>query len=769
MDKRSLQKPHYVRQFLLASMVALLAMLPFYLRDGFLYFGFDFLEQQIPFNQICNQAVKQGSLLWNGSLDLGCSFLDSYSFYVLGSPFFWLSLIFPPQAAPIYVGLFLAVKIGVAAVTSYAWIRRYAKSENWAMLGGLLYAFSGYQITNLNFNHFADVTALFPLLLIALDYVMQSGGKAAFGIFALAVGVLTATNSVFFVGTVIFLILYFGVMLWCGQYKLTVPLFVRLAVESVLGVGLAGVLLVPTVTSLLGNPRASETFSSVSQMLFYKPIIYADLLRSMLFPAEAIGSRAFFSPQLTNDPEFYLPLLGLIPAFAWCWKHKDSWISRLLAVCAVFSIVPILNSLFVAGNVEYYPRWHYMPILVICLATTLALEDTKLSLRPGFVFYATVFGLFIVDGLIWKYYFKVPFVVNWLLAVVFTVMALVGVAVCALLRKLQSKRWGYGVIKAMVLGVAMCTVFMNIHYLQKYWQETERLNPAQMVADSRKLTFDEDENWRIDSSESFLNLGLYLDTPTMSSFSSTVSTSIFDFYDAMGIPRTIRSFPLRKYYGMRAFLSTKYVVQSMNDIKIISPMEGTKLLYEQDDFQVYENENFIPMGYQFEYSVDTELFQSLETTGRKDKALVKALVLTPEQQQKYAQYLTPIQKASDLLMSKSEFANQAGLRRDSACDSFERTKQGYRATIDMERENLVFFSIPYDSAWKATVNGQECPIERVSYGFMAVLAPAGPCEIEFKYVPTDVYFGLGISLVSAILLVGASIYWKKHCISDTIK
>ena len=45
----------------------------------------------------------------------------------------------------------------------------------------------------------------------------------------------------------------------------------------------------------------------------------------------------------------------------------------------------------------------------------------------------------------------------------------------------------------------------------------------------------------------------------------------------------------------------------------------------------------------------------------------------------------------------------------------------------------MFFSVPYDDGFTATVNGQAARIERVDGGLMAVAAPAGENEIVFTY------------------------------------
>ena len=39
---------------------------------------------------------------------------------------------------------------------------------------------------------------------------------------------------------------------------------------------------------------------------------------------------------------------------------------RIVGTCAVFALVPILNSAFYALNSSYYARWYYMPVLVLC-------------------------------------------------------------------------------------------------------------------------------------------------------------------------------------------------------------------------------------------------------------------------------------------------------------------------------------------------------------------------------------------------------------------
>ena len=93
-------------------------------------------------------------------------------------------------------------------------------------------------------------------------------------------------------------------------------------------------------------------------------------------------------------------------------------------------------------------------------------------------------------------------------------------------------------------------------------------------------------------------------------------------------------------------------------------------------------------------------------------------------------------------------------RAASACSSFQYTNTGFTAQLDSDKEQLIFFSVPYEAGWSATVNGEPAAIERVNVGFMAVVVPEGESvTIEFTYHTPGLALGFGITLVSLAVLV----------------
>ena len=71
-------------------------------------------------------------------------------------------------------------------------------------------------MVNLMFNHFHDVVALFPLLLIGLEELIE---HKRFIVYTLSVALMSTVSFFFFEGQVIFLIIYFCVRFLSYDFK----------------------------------------------------------------------------------------------------------------------------------------------------------------------------------------------------------------------------------------------------------------------------------------------------------------------------------------------------------------------------------------------------------------------------------------------------------------------------------------------------------------------------------------------------------------------
>ena len=371
------RRDQMLRTMLLCALTAAIFFLPFYIIDGgFFHYAGDFNSQQISFYRYMNGFIKgagypdgmagaaRSTFSW--ATDLGSGAMNAYSFYLYGSPFFWLSLIFPQNWLPYLMVPLLVLKFAVAGGGAYRYLCRYVSRSDHAVLGACLYAFSGFSIYNVFFNHFIDVVAFFPWMLWALDETLYEQ-EEHYGLFAFWVGVNLLNNYFFFIGQVLFLVIYFICKLTTKDFPMNVRLFVRLAFESLLGAALGFVLLWPAVLSILQNPRTIDLSSGWGFLTYSKVQQYLAILLSWILPPDSPYITSIWSEGIIKwtSMSAYLPLCSLAGAMAYWRARKGDSKKRIVATCAIFALVPVLNSAFYALNSSYYAPWYYMPVLIL--------------------------------------------------------------------------------------------------------------------------------------------------------------------------------------------------------------------------------------------------------------------------------------------------------------------------------------------------------------------------------------------------------------------
>ena len=770
----------------LCALTAALIFLPFYLLDGgFFHYAGDFNSQQISFYRYMNGFLKglsypdgAGSVrnTFSWATDLGSGAMNAYSFYLYGSPFFWFSLLFPQQWLPYLMVPLLVLKFAAAGGGAYLYLRRYVQNQNYAVLGAVLYAFSGWGLYNIFFNHFIDVLALFPWMLWALDETIYNGRH---GLFAFWVGINLLNNYFFFIGQVLFLIIYFLCKVSAGDLKLTPRLFGHLAFESVLGAALGFVILWPAVLSLLQNPRTIDLSSGWGFLTYSKPQQYLAILLSWILPPDSPYMTSIWSEGIIKWTSMtaYLPLCSLAGAVAYWQTRQGDSKKRIVGTCAVFALVPVLNSAFYALNSSYYARWYYMPVLILCAMTASALESPDISADEldapvrgiGWLMAATLaFALVPVQDGDTK---------EWSLGVLqnpgqYAAVLSFGIGGLILYR-LLCRRWrgSQAFARRMTAVVlAFACVFSMVHIgIGKFGQWHTDSDLVEQYTSAIKLKDDLPEgDWRVDTYKTHDNLGLWLDKSSLQYFGSTAAPSILSFYPALGVKRDVRSEPDISNYALRGLLSVKYLIttpEKQEDF-LDAADDGWSYYDTKDGFMLYENENYVPMGFTYDYYITEE---SYETTVKNTRAnlLMRALVLSEEDAETYGKYLEKLPEAKLDDLWYDTYVSDCADRRASACSSFQMTNSGFHAEITLKKDDLVFFSVPYDDGFTAYVNGKETEVVRVDEGLMAVLAPAGENTIDF------VYQADGYSLASKVSLAALAVFalyagyfvWKKkkHC------
>ena len=735
----------------LCALTAAIFFLPFYILDGgFFHYAGDFNSQQISFYRYMNGFVKgagypdsafagapRNTFSW--ATDLGSGVMNAYSFYLYGSPFFWLSVLLPQSWLPYMMVPLLVLKFGVAGGGAFLYLRRYVKNENYAVLGACLYALSGFAVYNVFFNHFVDVVALFPYLLWALDEAIYEDRH---GLFAFWVAVNLLNNYFFFVGQVIFLCIYFVCKLTAKDFRLTARKFGHLLWESVLGVAMGCLLLFPAVLSLLQNPRTIDLSSGWGFLTYAKVQQYLAILLSWILPPDSPYLTSVWSEGVIKWTSMtaYLPLCSLAGAMAYWRSRKADSKKRIVAVCAVCALVPVLNSAFYALNSSYYARWYYMPTLILAAMTVNALEDPDVDLDApargiGWIMLATlVFAVVPVrDDTTGTWSFGV--LKNPEQFFVVLGFGLLGLMLyrylCGIWR--QNSRFAQRMTAAVLV---FACVFSMVHIgIGKFGQWHTDSDLVEQDTNALQLKNDLPEgDYRIDTYKIHDNIGMWLDKSCLQYFGSTAAPSILSFYPGLGVKRDVRSEPEITNYALRGLLSVEYLITTPEKRESFEDEadEGWTYLADVDGYTLYHNDNYVPMGFTYDYYVTEATYQTSIKTLRSN-LLMRALVLEDEDVKAYGKYLTELPDEMLEELYYDSYTQDCADRRAHSCSVFQMNNAGFHAEITLDKTNLVFFSVPYDDGFTAYVNGEKTDILQVDEGLMAVLCPAGASSIDFVY------------------------------------
>ena len=746
--------PYGASVFFLSFVCFFIAVMPVMINGGGLFtFYSDYNTQNLEFMSNIHYALRNGGLGWDWYTDLGSAHLESYCYYGLGSPFFWVMMLLPQKLLLPAMPIMLALKSASAALFAYLYIKRFSCSKEAAAVGGILYAFSGFSLYNILFYHFHDAIALFPLLLLAVEMAVKDSKK---GLFAIITALCACVNFYFFFGQVIFVLIYIAIRATDKSFSLNLKKFGFLAIEAVIGILMAGVILFPGFIAVYSSGRAGETIA-LSDMWLYDGVgFYFRYLQQLIMtPDPCLISNLIETPKYKfGSLAMYLPVFSAVFAIAYIRRNKRSWETKLIALSLVISLVPVLNSVFSLFNAYYYARWLYMPILVMCLITSKVIDSPdNHPIKSSYVAVAVIFAAYAI------YMFLTFSRLDAQLAVAqFASTAVMYIMLAIVVFKL--KRDGQYALNC----ISFATVGAIILSCSFVWSSLSLEMHRELIVNNYKpQTMDKyrSENFeRVELIDAYSNYNMFWHLPSSKSYISLCSNSIAELYEVLGEEYTVGGSYDSSAYPLRGLFSIRYVIDDVppTDISLsdktgeLTGFMGCTYNGTAGDFYIYENRHFVPMGFTYDSYCTYEDLEMINGIELRSMLLLEVVLLTDEQAEAYAGNMHRFD-ISQLEYSTDKYYELCKERAAQSCDSFEASSDGFSARITLDEQKLVFFSVPYDDGFTAYVNGAKVGIEKVSGGLMAIPCQVGDNEIEVVYRSRSFMTGLAISALGFVLYV----------------
>lgn len=757
-----------VRIALLCALLGLLSLLPCIIpyQGQLVYYG-DYLRQYVPFLLETKRMLRSGSLAWSWNTFLGDGFYGAYSYYTAVNPFAWLAMVFPDSLILYGTLVSQLVKFALSGVCCALYLRRFVQKDTVLAIGAVLYTFSGFTIINNNYYFFLDVIAVFPLLLLGIELVGARRDIQSVLLLAFAVFVNAEINYYFFISSALLCLIY--CIFRFEWYRLpagALRLVLRLGASVVLGCGLAGFVLLPSVWKILRTPKATGSLGGV----YLRPYSLENILerlRIFFMPIENNIQHAFYRSGSWTSTAVYLAVFGGAFVLLFVLRNRRHWLTKTMAAMLVFLLIPVLNSVFTLFSDYSYTRWLYGFVLLLDLATALMLEQRgsipRAQLERSFrISMAITIVLAIPPAVVCLLTYcgvSTHFSALYTVAQSTIYAGLKGVVIALALTLVNDVLlflvlFGRENLRRTLTFVCVASVINYGGYLLFYnYINADRLQTMQTELEPLTVFNADTYSYRTDSSAKNQNLSLFCNTPSVSGYHSLQNRSAVSFAIAAGYTDSSTTIvldrPEEDSGALDTLLSVRYYTDTGTDPDAHVP-EGFSLLSDENGVKTYENQNYLPFGFCYDGYLTQE--QAQESTLSKTQLMLSALIVNAESA-KVVSDLLPQANVTDFSLKKS-----ADARRAQCTDSFVGTSTGFTASITLDKANYVFFSVPNDDGWQATVNGQAVDIITVNYGLCAVRCDAGTSAIAFTYHTPWLVPGCILTLLSLLLVAGLWIW-----------
>ena len=289
---------------------------------------FDNMQQVAPlYAHLWDWMHGKASLWFDWYTGFGTNVSMSISAFSMLSPFNLLLYLFPRTLILESISILTLVKMIFMAVAMYAYInKKYnSLSYNMKVVFSLMYTFCGYTVLYGScFTPWMDIVALFPLLMLAYENMMQTGKKF---FYIIMVAIIFIINYYLGAMSLVYIFLISGayVLLMSKKEKIKEHAW-NLGIGTVAGLGLSCFVLVPVMMQLSGSQRGGSGQGIVSQYIgWIKSAIISDgqmaafqrwmMLYGMAFAAAVIimGLKKFKEEKNTIRYMISLLLISLLP------------------------------------------------------------------------------------------------------------------------------------------------------------------------------------------------------------------------------------------------------------------------------------------------------------------------------------------------------------------------------------------------------------------------------------------------------------------------
>ena len=635
----------------LVGLALLMCSIVLIMERGTIPLGGDYVQQQIPFytNGYDDwwKFIRTGTFpLWDSNTVLGVNNIGSNCFYYFLNPFFFPILLFPRSLIPQGLAILMVIKMALAGLTFRTYLKYLGVEEKTARVFAVAYAFCGWNLYYLWFNHFMEVVVLFPLVLLGIEKVLKE--RRPFVLMS-SLFVLGIANYFFLVVTcfvgVVYAVFRFFQTIKTRDVKNNFLAGAIGVTGFVVGLMMCALVLLPCLSAIQGVGRVAnatylkdlqEAWSKKNIEQLIKLLLDFDNTKKRYYPLVTyfFPVTGDFNTVLFRNTGYdntlsslfvYTPLIILVvPSIIESVRRKK--VSHIIAIASIILMLftPFVYQLFQGftkdygrwqlfvtaslityvavnfKNVKKFPKWYFdisVLVVLICMVYTVL---TSLKYQYQVTDYKETFGIVIYQFI---YVLVIYLIIRWKShAPSFT--KLLG-----------------ALLTIEVLIVGNFTLFGQKTSYDYLAGGVDNFNDE--VAVVKKINQSDKTYFRIfntTANDSTNNLGMREGYNGVGGFHSIYNSNITDFLHWTRIIYSDETWTMgahEKILNIDEFLGVKYYIVKNSDFNTVDNDDPSKIINVKEMYNVplgfkykeelstklhsvFENENFIELGYSFD-------------------------------------------------------------------------------------------------------------------------------------------------------------------------
>ena len=729
------------------------------------------------------------------------SFIPKWSFYqgmgqnifpfCIPDPYYFVLMLFGPKNIMYGIGYMEIAKVVSAGLLFYLFLRKIRLSGFVAILGALLFAFSGFVILGSCWTIFSTEAVYVALILLGFELLYRDNN-----IVVLPIGVcLLAINQPFDLALTTFFLVPYILFRYFNDHSFNVKkisiLFFKVACLGALGVLMSSFFLFPDIIQMLESPRVGGESSYFAKLLAAPVFSIEGKLHNVtaltrFFSNDLMGTGSNFQGwyNYLEAPLFYVGLINFLfvpQLFLFLNKRKKFIYLGFLILFLIPVAFPFFRYTFWLFTGDYYRLFSFFVGLILLLYGLMGLNFSLQIARPSFLI--AVISLIFLFIVLLHDYFPDQEIINQdvrTLALAFVVCySILAVA-------LRAKRFK-NVLELIILLVSCVELisFSNItvndrpvingsEVRQKTGFNDYSIEAVNYLRAHDKaffrITKDYSSGPAIHSSINDAQVQNFFGTPSYTSFNQI---NYIKFLQEMAIIDPQNEFQTRWSPGLvnspflHSFGSVRYALVKKHNSFLFGYNYDS--LTSVGGVEILRNKYALPLGFTYDRFIVKKDFRNLSAS-QKTLTLYKAFVLDDSVYGNIGGFSKfPLVDTSKNYNWK-EFADDIAALKQDTLNMTTFAQNDIKGRLKLDRQKLLFFSIPFDKGWTARIDNKRVNPMMTNIGFIGFVVGPGDHQIELSFNPR--FFGLGaiISIVAVIffvlLVITKSLWMRKVLIAN---